>query len=225
MKSAMQKSPKRRKITDFFQKQTPTTEWQQQPETEPQQQVMPAFLTRYRPTSVPRHKGPVGRFRKHSQSLSDSTEAQPGSSQEPEEAGIKKPRGVYKSFSLHQNLEIVKFARENSEHAASRRYGVSWSTIFGWKDIDKEPATKKKVPTITKGKHTKKGAGRHLSYSQEIDEELLSWVLHQRDLHIGVRRQDIQFKAKALISERHLDFKVSSGWMDKFMCRHSLSVR
>ena len=47
----------------------------------------------------------------------------------------------------------------------------------------------------TKGKHTKKGAGRHLSYSQEIDEELLSWVLHQRDLQVGVRRHDIRFKA------------------------------
>lgn len=125
MKSAVQKRPKCRKITNFIQKQTPTTERQQQPETEPQQQVMPAFLTRYRPTSVPRHKGPVGRLRKRSQSLSVSTKAQPGSSQEPEEAGIKKPRGVYKSFSLHQNLEIVKFARENSEHAASRRYGIS----------------------------------------------------------------------------------------------------
>ena len=132
---------------------------------------------------------------------------------------------MFTTYSLRQKLEIVKFARANSERAASQRYGVSRSTIYGWKDIDKEPATKKKVSTTTKGKHMKKGAGRNLSYSQEIDEELLSWVRYQRDLQIGVRRQDIQFKAKAMLSERCPSFKASNGWVDKFMCRHSLSIR
>ena len=217
----MQRNPKRRKITDFFQKELPNTKQQ---ETEPEQQVMPMFLRHYQPTLVPRRKGPVGRPRHQSQPDS-VTESQPESSQEPEDTENNKPRGVYKSYSLHQKLEIVKFARKNSERAASRRYGVSRSTIYGWKDIDKEPATKKEVSTTTKGKHTKKGAGRHLSYSQEIDKELLSWVLHQRDLQVGVRRQDIQFKAKAMLSERCPSFKASNGRVDKFMCRHSLSIR
>ena len=97
---------------------------QQQQETEPQQQVMSVFLRRYQPTSVPRRKGPVGRPRRQSQSDS-VTETRPESCQEPEETESKKPRGVYKSFSLRQKLEIVKFARENSERAASRRHGVS----------------------------------------------------------------------------------------------------
>ena len=223
MESCVQRSPKRRKITDFFQKELPNIDNEQQ-ETEPEQQVMPMFLRRYQPTSVLRRKGPVGRPRRPSQPDA-VTDSQPESSQEPEDTENKKPRGVYKSYSLRQKLEIVKFARENSERAASRRYGVSRSTIYGWKDIDKEPATKKKISTITKGKHVKKGAGRNLSYSQEIDEELLSWVLHQRDLQIGVRRQDIQFKAKAMLSERCPSFKASNGWVDKFMCRHSLSIR
>ena len=43
MESCMQMSPKRRKITRFFQKQMPITE---------QQQVMPMFLIRYRSTVV-----------------------------------------------------------------------------------------------------------------------------------------------------------------------------
>ena len=55
----VQRSPKRRKITDFFQKELPNTE--QQHETEPEQQAMPMFLRRYQPTSVPRRKEPVGR--------------------------------------------------------------------------------------------------------------------------------------------------------------------
>ena len=90
---------------------------------------------------------------------------------------------------------------------------VSQSTIYGWKDFDKEPATKKKVSTITKGKHTKKGA----------DTSPIHKTMNY--LQIGVRRQDIQFKAKALLSKRFPDFKASSGSMDKFMSHHSLSVR
>ena len=81
------------------------------------------------------------------------------------------------------------------------------------------------VPVTTKGKHAKKGAGRPLSYSQCIDDELLSWILRQRDLRVTVRRLDIQLKAKALIGSGLPQFKASSGWVDKFMCRHSLSIR
>ena len=73
---------------------------------------------------------------------------------------------------------------------------------MGGRTLIGSAATKKKVSTTTKGKHTKKGAGRRFSYSQKIDEELLSRMLHWRDLQMGVRRQDIQFKAKAMLSER-----------------------
>ena len=50
----MQRSPKLRKITKFFQKQLLAT-------TEQQQQVMPMCLTQYQPITVPCCKGPVGR--------------------------------------------------------------------------------------------------------------------------------------------------------------------
>ena len=114
----MQRSPKRRKITDFFQKELPNTKQQ---ETEPEQQVMPMFLRRYQPTSVPRRKGPVGRPRRQSQPDA-VTESQPENSQEPEDTENNKPRGVYKSYSLRQNLEIVEFARENSERCHDPRF-------------------------------------------------------------------------------------------------------
>ena len=127
MELCVQKSPKRRKITDFFQQQLPHTE---KHETEPEQEVMPLFLRCYQPTSIPRRKAPVGRPRHQSQPDA-VTKSQSESSQEQEETENKKPRVVYKSYSLRQKLEIDKFARENSERAASRRYGVSRSTIYG----------------------------------------------------------------------------------------------
>ena len=132
-------------------------------------------------------------------------------------------KGVYRSYSLRQKLEIVRYARQNSEAAVSRKYGVSRSTIYGWKDLNKEPF--KEIPTATKGKHMKKGAGRPITYPQELEDNLIAWVLWQRDLQLPVRRQDIKLKAIALIAPDHLSFKASAGWVDKFLCRHSLSLR
>ena len=40
-----------------------------------------------------------------------------------------------------------------------------------------------------------------------------------------VRRQDIQLKATELISPDSPGFKAFNGWVDKFMHRHSLSLR
>ena len=135
----------------------------------------------------------------------------------------KTPRGVYKSYSLKQKLAIVHYARQNSEAAASVKYGVSQSTIYGWKDLDKQPI--RKLPKKKKGKHIKKGAGRPISYAKEMDDDLLAWVLRQRDLQVPVRRQDIKMKATALITPTNPHFRASSGWVDKFMCCHSLSLR
>ena len=76
-----------------------------------------------------------------------------------------------------------------------------------------------------KGKHAKKGAGRPISYKQEAEDELIAWVLRQRDIQMPVRRQDFQLKATELISPDSPSFNASNGWMDKFMHRHSLSLR
>ena len=147
-------SAKRRKLTDFFQK-LPNT-------GNSQPQGFPGFLRRFQPTDVPRRqKRPVGRPRR--------CPTEPGTetfTPSPDNGEQSASRGVYRSYSLRQKLEIVHYARQNSEAAASRKYGVSRSTIYGSKDIDKEPL-KKKFLTATKGKHMKKGAGRHITYPQE----------------------------------------------------------
>ena len=49
-------------------------------------------------------------------------------------------------YSLRQKLEIVAYAPEHTEAEASRYYGVSRSTIYGWRNIDKEPI--QKVPIV-----------------------------------------------------------------------------
>ena len=123
----------------------------------------------------------------------------------------------------------MQYARKNSEYAASVRYKVARSIIYGWKNIHQTPAaiakTQQKYPSTKKGKHIKTGAGRPLTYPKEIDKSVIAWVLRQRDLHLPVRRLELKLKARALICPTLPNFKASSGWVEKFMCRHSLSLR
>jgi len=106
---------------------------------------------------------------------------------------------TYKSYSYSQKLKVVKYALLNSETEASKRYGIPRSTLYYWKDIDKVPTEKlKKLAKKRKGKHLKMGSGQPLSYSSEQDDQVLSWVLKQWDLHLLVTRKDIHLVAKKL---------------------------
>ena len=131
--------------------------------------------------------------------------------------------------SLNQKLKIVQYACKNSEYAASVRYKVARSTIYGWKNIDQTPAaiakTQQKYPSSKKGNHIKTGTERPLTYLKEIDESVIVWVLRQKDLHLPVQRLELKLKARALICLTLPNFKASSGWVEKFMRRHSLSLR
>lgn len=76
--------------------------------------------------------------------------------------------------------------------------------------MDGETLTNNRSTRKYKGKHSKKGAGRPITYSKEIEDDLITWVLKQRDLQIPVSRQDIRHKANALIKPSNPQFKASS---------------
>ena len=110
MDEATVQSPKRRKLTDFFPK-FPSN-------SEPQE--FPGFLRRYQPTDVPRHtarpaKRParLGGQRKDSPWTLQFSSPRAKDSQQinREEDRENAKRGVYRSYSLRQKLEIVHYAR------------------------------------------------------------------------------------------------------------------
>jgi hypothetical protein len=47
----------------------------------------------------------------------------------------------------------------------------------------------------------------------------------RRDLQLPVQQQDICRYAKGVITEHNPNFKASTGWLGKFMTRHSLCLR
>ena len=65
--------------------------------------------------------------------------------------------------------------------------------------------------------------GRPLSYSEDIEDQLLQWILEVRD-QLPIQRKAIQRKALALIQPQKPQFQASEGWLQKFLNCHSLSL-
>lgn len=76
------------------------------------------------------------------------------------------------------------------------------------------------------GKRTRRGGagGRRLSYSPETDRQLLEWVMERSRSGLPVSRDSIQTQALSLVRDECPDFKASSGWVEKFLIRHKISL-
>ena len=72
---------------------------------------------------------------------------------------------------------------------------------------------------------SEKNAGRPLSYGSDLEEQLLSWILARRDLHLPVTVPILCVKGKDFICLDQPDFKASDGWAHKFMRCHNLVLR
>ena len=134
-----------------------------------------------------------------------------------------KRKASYTTYSLRQKLEVLDFIKTHSEADAARHFSIPRTTLRSWKGLDMLP--KEKAKSTKKGKHARKGSGRPLSYSPDIEEQIVQWVLESRDLQIPIQRKMIQQKALALISPNNPQFRASEGWLQKFMKRNSLSLR
>ena len=100
----------------------------------------------------------------------------------------------------------------SSEAEAARHFGIPRTTIRGWKGLDKQPVDRTRKKSHAKKGKNKAGAGRPLSYNEDIDMELCQWILEMRDLHLPVQRKHVQRKAMALIQPTQPSFKASAGW-------------
>lgn len=121
----------------------------------------------------------------------------------------------YQTYSTDQKQEVVNYAKETTVREASRKYNVPRSTVQVW--CKHGPPTKKE-------KRSPGGGGRRLSYSHETDEKLLQWVLIQQEKGTPVTRDAIQAQARLLIRDECPEFKASSGWVEKFLARHNLTI-
>ena len=128
------------------------------------------------------------------------------------------------AFTLKLTAVVTELNAGTPAAVLSQRYKLPRTTIFSWETQlhkqNKEIKSKKE-----RGVHLCTGSGRALSYPKVVDEELVEWVLCRRDSHLPVSSELIKAKAKSLIKAHNPQFKASKGWLEKFMIRHSLSLR
>ena len=135
----------------------------------------------------------------------------------------KKRLGRYRTYSLQFKTSVVMEQVHTPVGELSERYDIPRSTIFSW---EKQLRMKnRKVPVAARGLHLRSGSGRKLSYPKEVDEEIAEWILIRRDAHLPVSTELVKAKAKLLIKPHNPQFRASKGWLEKFLSRHSLSMR
>ena len=132
---------------------------------------------------------------------------------------------MYASYTLRQKLEVVGYAKVHTDAEAARHFSILRTTLRAWKGLELQPKDRKKSQN-KKGNHVRKGAhsGRPLSYSEDIEDQLLQWILETRDQQLPIQRKAIQRKALALIQPQKPQFRASERWLQKFLNRHSLSL-
>jgi hypothetical protein len=179
---------------------------------------MPYFLQSYNPrptSSVPQVP------KEHSAGQSSTHESQ-GSSSTSSLKGKNKRSAVNKTYSLARKFEVLNYVAKFSESEAARHFDIPRTTIRGWKGIDRSAA--EKASLRRKGKNLS-GAGRPLTYGEELDMSIYQWILEMRDLNLPVQAKQIKRKAIEMIKPTQPTFKASAGWLTRFKTRHSLALR
>ena len=130
----------------------------------------------------------------------------------------ERPVRLKRLYHPKQKRAVVAYAKQHSVTAAINKFSIPRTTINRWMVIgyfDRE---------VTQN-GVNKGAGRPHTYSTELENKILIWVLENRDLHLPITIPLLQAKALELVKADHSNFKASSGWAYKFMKRHSLVLR
>ena len=132
----------------------------------------------------------------------------------------KEPKKIRKMYSKGQKKKVADYARFHGVRKAAKKFSVGHSNVVRWQ---KEEVSRIRNPV--KRSH-KCGQGRKLTYSKELEDKLVAWILEKRETDcVAISTQVIRCKALALITPVKPSFKASDGWVRKFMKRNNLVLR
>ena len=122
-------------------------------------------------------------------------------------------------FTNQKKAEIrLHYSTTGNFRETARAFNLNESTVRGI--IKTRPVAGK---IILSKKQNFPGAGRPLSYTVELEDQLIKWILVLRDLDFLVSILALQEKAKNLIQPGNPEFKASRGWIENFFNRHKLT--
>lgn len=168
---------------------------------------------------VAKVKRPVGRPRKRP-CEEPETQVQPSEHSDTSQGSSessKPSKKVRAAYTIAKKQQVVKYAKEHSIYQACKHFHLSPGTIGPWMKID---FSKENIVLFRVA-----GSGRKLSYPIEKEEQLVAWVLEQRDVHLAVTIQHIIDQAILTIQPSTPSFQGTRGWVQKFMRRNNLSLR
>ena len=127
-----------------------------------------------------------------------------------------------KRLSLCKKLEVREYYATNKNYRGTARvFGLQDSTV---REICKAAPPKKtykeRFVGIKVSKHfkgNKKGAGKPLSYSIEIDQEILVWLLEIMDLHLPISSLGLRKFIKSKSQPYFQEFKASKGLLQNLV--------
>ena len=129
-----------------------------------------------------------------------------------------------RSYSMGFKADGVKFAQEKSNNDASLKFNVDRKRVGEWRNqIGKITAKLDKRRKL-------EGGGRKVM-NEELEENLLTWMLEHRSKMLHASRKMITVKAKSIFKSLNEDpavrdsFLASKGWLYNFMNRNGLSYR
>lgn len=123
------------------------------------------------------------------------------------------------SYTASFKLTVIKFAKEHGNRAAERHFGPppTESVIRLWRQQEEKLLQMPRQKKAMRGKPPK---------WPEVEQEVKTWILEQRQTGISVSTKMIQEEGKRIAREKNIDdFSGTPKWCFNFMKREGLSLR
>lgn len=122
-----------------------------------------------------------------------------------------------KSYSAAYKLQVAKYAAENGNRVAGRKFGVNEKLVRDWRKAE---------DTLNAMKKTKKANRGLKARWPEVEEQLHKWFLEQRSAGITLSTLQLRLHAREVARAMNIDdFRGGSSWCYRFMQRNRLTVR
>ena len=119
-----------------------------------------------------------------------------------------------KSYHLKFKQSVIKYAEENSNREAGRKFSVDESMVRRWREKSSEISNK----SSSQSKKKRLSGGGRKTFLGNLEEELVEKIIDECEKHHHVPCKIITVWAQQLATEDNLhEFRASRGWLFNFM--------
>ena len=126
-----------------------------------------------------------------------------------------------KSYDLKFKQSVIKYAVENSNREARRKFSIDENMVRRWRKKSSEISDK----SSSQSKKRRLSGGGRKPLLGNLEEELVEKIIDEREKHHHVPLKLITVWVQQLATEHNLhEFCASRGWLFNFMQRSNLSI-